>query len=161
MAGDLAAYFDDLRMHRFTGSLARAPGFVGALVPGRRMAHRVVLARYVSASQPLIETGGYALRSASIALVALGADGVLRTGRVVENVRIPSGTVLDDKPLAWDSPLVRRVPSRVMRLVRWPGGRVHVATPAQVLDALAAIATQLAADSRRDLALLQRLLPPP
>ncbi|HSU16885.1 hypothetical protein [Longimicrobium sp.] len=160
MAGDLAAYFDDLPMHRFTGRVARFPGVFGAVMPGRRIAHRVVLARYLSASPPMRGGPGFVLRWAEFGLVALGSDGVLRAGRRRELVRLPEDTSIPDDPLSWDDLLIRRVPSRAVRLARWPNAAVRVASPAQVLDALAAIAASLASTSRRDLELLQRLLSP-
>jgi len=160
LAGDLAPHFDDLPMHRFTGGVARFPGIPGAVLPGRRIPHRVVLARYLLSSPPMRGGEGFVLRWADIGVLALGADGVLRAGRRKELVRLPADTPLPDEPLAWDNPRIRRVPSRTVRLARWPEAPVKVATPAQVLDALAAIAATLAGAARRDLDLLQRLIPP-
>jgi hypothetical protein len=160
LAGDLAAHFDDLPMHRFTGRVARLGGVPGAVLPGRRIAHRVVLARYLSSSPPMRGGTGYVLRRADIGLIALGSDGVLRAGHGMGLVRLPADTPVPDEPLGWDDLRIRRVPSRTLRLARWPVAPVKVATAAQVLDALSAIAATLADASRRDLELLQRLLPP-
>jgi hypothetical protein len=121
----------------------------------------VVLARYLVASPPMRGGEGFVLRWADIGVLALGADGVLRAGQRRELVRLPAGTPVPDEPLAWDDPRIRRVPSRTVRMARWPDAPVKVATAAQVLDALAAIAATLAAASRHDLALLERLIPPP
>jgi len=64
------------------------------------------------------------------------------------------------RPLLWDDPCMRRVPSRTLRVLRWHGGGEpgQVAAPAQVLDALATLAGLVASASLRELELLRRLL---
>jgi len=160
MAAELGAYFEDLFMRGFIGKIARARGVMGAVLPRRAIPHRVVIGRYISASRPRAVDGGRLERSVEIALVALGADGVLRQGRMIEMVVLPREAVIGITPLAWDDPALRRVPTRSVRLAAWPGGAVEVATSRQVLDALASIATTLAESSRHDLELLQRLIGP-
>ncbi|HEX6751505.1 MAG TPA: hypothetical protein VF092_29705 [Longimicrobium sp.] len=160
MAAELGAYFEDLPMRGFTGRVARAGGVKGAVLPRRAILHRVVIGRYISASRPRAVDGGRLERAVEIALVALGSDGVLRQGRAIERVVLPREAVIGITPLAWDDPALRRVPTGSVRLGAWPGGAGQVATPRQVLDALASIATTLADTSRRDLELLQRLIGP-
>src|SRR4051812_41927378 len=48
-AADLAAYFEDLPMHRFSGTTEREHGLLKWFLP-RIVPHRVVMARYHSAS---------------------------------------------------------------------------------------------------------------
>jgi hypothetical protein len=160
LAAELAFGFDELPMRRFTGRVARARGVLGAVLPGRRIPHRVVMGRYLSATLPSRTGSGALWCLARIGLLALGADGVLRVGWVDEAVhRTP-----DDNPfvgpLAWDDRRLLRVPSHAIRVARWHGGSepAQVAAPAQVLDALAALAGSAAAASQQELELLRRLL---
>jgi hypothetical protein len=160
MAAELAAHFDDLPMHRFTGRVARAPGVLGAVAPGRRVPHRVVLGRYLSSTLPARSSGGALWSLAGIAVLGLGADGVLRVGRLNEAVHLPEGADPFEGALSWDDPRMRRVPSRALRVARWNGGGEagQVADPARVLDALATLGGSAASASLRELELLRRLL---
>ena len=162
LAGELALHWDELPGHRFTGRVARLPGVLGAVVPGRRVPHRVVMVRYHSATAPARAGGGYVMHIANAAVLGLGADGVLRMGHLIEAIQLRGDMELPDGPLRWDDERVRRVPSRTLWVSRWEGGGEpgDVATPSEVLAALAALATHVAVVSRRDLALLQRLLGP-
>lgn len=159
LAGELASYIDELPMYRFTG-LVRRGGALSALFPARRVAHLVVLARYLTATPPMQTGVGYTSALATIAVLALGADGVLRTGTLSEQVVLPEAASLSTDPLPWDDVRIRRVPSRAMRLAKWQGGAEpwDVAAPGRVLEALSAIAASIANESNRDLALLQRFL---
>ncbi|HET7462719.1 MAG TPA: hypothetical protein VFJ82_15800 [Longimicrobium sp.] len=160
LAAELAPHWDELPGHRFTGRVARVPGVLGTVLPGRRVPHRVVLARYLSSTAPKRAGGGYLVRITTVAVLGLGTDGVLRAGRLMEAIRLGEGTELPSTPLRWDDDRVRRVPSRTVWVSRWRGGGDphDVARPAEVLDALAALASHVAEASRRVLELLQRLL---
>jgi len=172
MAAELATYFDELPMFRFTGRVARAAGVLGAVIPGRRVPHRVVLGRYLSStllgrrgdSARLSGNSGGGLRwsVARIAVLGLGADGVLRVGRLDEAVHRPEDVDPFGRALPWDDSMMRGVPTRTLWVARWQGGdAVHVASPAEVLNALAALAGTVASASLRELDLLQRLLRAP
>jgi len=158
LAGELALHWDELPGQRFTGRVARVAGVLGAAVPGRRVPHRVVLARYVS-STPARRAGDHRIYAVVAGVLGLGADGVLRTGVLPEVIQLPVETTLPDTLLRWDDGRIRRVPSRTVWVSRWGAGReLRVAKPGEVLGALAALATHVAESSRRDLELLQRLL---
>lgn len=163
MAGELSLHWDELPGHRFTGRLARAPGVLGAVLPGRRVPHRVVLARYVASTVPRRTAGGYLLYVTVAAVLGLGADGVLRAGRLNEAIQLAEGTDLPDDAVRWDDERIRRLPSRTVWMSHWRGSGepADVAAPRQVLDALAALAQSAASSSLRDLELLQRLLGTP
>jgi hypothetical protein len=162
LASELATFFDELPMTCFWGRVSRVRA--GApwrwLVPARRVQHRVVLARYVSATVPWRSGVGYTGTLARIAVLAIGADGELRAGIITEQVNLPESTEIITDPLAWDDMRIRRVPSRSMTLTRWYGrAEPHeAASPGRVLEALTSIAATVARESRRDLALLQRFL---
>lgn len=161
LAADLASgFFDVLPMELARGRVVRGAGLWGSILPGRSLPHRVILARFLSATPPHRTGVGYKLTIARIALLALGADGVLRTGAVTEQLTLQENHELTLEPLAWDDPRIRRVPTRPIRLARWQasGDARSVAPPTRVIEALVAIATQVAQDSKRDLALLQRFL---
>lgn len=162
LAAELASHFDELPMHRFVGRVARG-GALGALLPRRGVPHRVVLARYLAATVGRPARPGYVTFTTRIGLLALGADGVLRTGSLWEQVVLGDDANPFEGPLAWDDARVRRVPSRPVALARWTGGveASDVASPPLVIDALTAIAASVAGDARRDLALLQRLIDSP
>jgi hypothetical protein len=162
LAAELATHFDELPMHRFTGRVARVPGVLGAVLPGRRVPHRVLLGRYLATGLAAKSSGGSRWSVATIAVLGLGADGVLRLGRLNETVHRPEDEDPFGGPVAWDDRLMRGVPSRTLWVSRWEGGdAAQVASPAEVLDALATLAGSVASASLRDLALLQRLLRAP
>ncbi|MBV9773437.1 MAG: hypothetical protein JO040_05780 [Gemmatimonadetes bacterium] len=160
LAGELAEHFDDLPMHRFTGHVPRADGAWGWMVPARRVPHRVVLGRYLASSPPSKRGAAHRSALAQIAVLGLGADGVLRAGWLWESIVLPEGVKTSVDPLAWDDLRLRRSPSRPVRLARWTGGvdPAHVADPGRVLEALTAIAASVAEVAGRDLDLLRRLL---
>jgi len=162
LAAELAEQFDELPMWRFTGRVPRLGGLLGKLVPSRSVAHRVVLARYLSSTVPASTGNGYNLLIATIAVLALGADGVLRRGWRREQVVLQEATTLEDSPLEWDDVRLRRFPSGSQRLVRWNGtaDAYDVASPAEVLDALTKIGAVVVGAARRDASLLQKLLGP-
>ena len=161
LAADLATFFDVLPMWPMTAVVPEG-GKWRSLFRGRaRIPHRVVLARIISAMPPFPAGGGYVMTLAQIALLALGEDGVLRTGVINnEHLNLPKDVELTLEPLEWDDMRIRRVPSSTMTLKRWEadGDAKAVAEPGRVIDALTAIAEQVARDSKRDLALLQRFL---
>jgi|GEM_PF-3362740 len=162
MAAELATYFDELPMRRFTGRVARAPGVLGAVIPGRRVPHRVVLGRYLSSSLVGKSSGGSRWSVSRIAVLGVGADGVLRVGQVDEAVHRPEDLDPFGRALRWDDLLMRGVPTRTTWVSRWQGGdTVQVASPAEVLQALADLAGTVASASLRELELLQRLLRSP
>ncbi|HEX5438054.1 MAG TPA: hypothetical protein VFW98_12890 [Gemmatimonadaceae bacterium] len=161
LAEELAVHFDELPMHRFVGRVARVASPAGVLLPHQRVPHRLVLGRYLSAAPPQPAGGGLVRHpGARIAILALGSDGVLRSGRHTLNVLLPSESELTVDVLAWDNVRLRRIPARAVRLSRWNAGSepVHVARPGEVLLALAAIASAVADAANRDLALLQSFL---
>ncbi|MFL5383746.1 MAG: hypothetical protein ACJ8GN_14595 [Longimicrobiaceae bacterium] len=162
LAAELAAGFDALPMHRFTGRLARGWGLLDAVLPGRAVPHRVVLGRYLSSTLPARVSGGSLWSAARIAVLALGADGVLRVGAAHETVHRVEGDNPFEGPLACNDRRMRGVPSRPMRVARWQGGAESepVAVPSEVLDALATIAADAASTALRELELLRRLLGP-
>lgn len=159
-AGELAQHFGELPMHRYAGRVARVPGVLGALVPGRRVPHRVVMARYLSTGIARRSSGGSRWSLATIAILGLGADGGLRVGALNEAVHRDESTDLFQGSLRWDDHRVRGVPSRTLWVRPWEGGseREQVGTAPEVLTALAAIARTLAGESLRDLEMLKRLL---
>ncbi|AHG88235.1 hypothetical protein J421_0698 [Gemmatirosa kalamazoonensis] len=160
LAAELATHFDDLPMHPFTGRVPRAPGTWGWLVPPRAVPHRVVLGRYLSLTVPQNAGSGYTVCGARIAVVGLGADGVLRRGELWEMITLPEGVESTTDALPWDDMRLRRVPSRAIRLVRWGGDAQagRIASPAEVIDALTRVASAVADVAARDLALLDRLM---
>ena len=162
LAAELAEQFDELPMWRFVGRVSRIGGTLGRIIPARGVAHRLVLARYISSTVPTSTGKGYNMLIATIALLAIGSDGVLRDGRRREQVVLPEGTSLEDSPLEWDDMRLRRFPSGPQRLVRWNGiaDEYEVATPAQVLDALTKIGAVVVGAAQRDASLLQKLLAP-
>jgi hypothetical protein len=95
-----------------------------------------------------------------IAVLALGSDGELRAGTVRELVQLPETVPATDTPLAWDDVRLNRVPSHSITLRRWQGrpAPAEVAHPAEVIAALTRVAQLLTESTRRDLALLERLL---
>lgn len=159
LAGDLAGYFDELPMYRFSGRVARDTPLVGRFLP-RSVAHRVLLGRYRTATLPRSGAPGWTTRSATIHLLALGEDGVIRRGTWRGIIVAAEGSIIRTDPLEWDSVLLRNVPTHSLRLQRWTAGPdVHdVADPGRVLECLAGIVQRLTADSTRDLRLLDRLL---
>lgn len=160
LASDLAAYFDALPMEAHLGRIARIDGPLRWIVPSRRVPHRTVLARYLSATPPSAAGLGYTAAIARIAVLTIGADGVLRTGIATEKVHLPENVELTLDPVPWDDPRIRRVPTGTISLARWTGqNEPHaVASPGRVIEALTAIASLIAQESKRDLALLQRFL---
>jgi len=160
LAADLATFFDLLPMWQTTGLVTQGRGRLRFFRSYERIPHRVVLARIVSARPPAPISGGYTLTIASIAVLALGEDGVLRSGIVNEQLNLPRDVELTLDPLAWDDMRIRRVPSGSITVRRWePSGEAHaVAEPGRVIEALTAIAEEVARDSKRDLALLRRFL---
>ena len=162
LAVELAEQFDDLPMWRFTGRVPRLAGPLGVLLPSRGVQHRLVLARYISSTVPMSTGNGYNVLIATIALLAIGADGVLRRGRRREQVVLPEGTSLEDAPLEWDDMRLRRFPSGSQRLTRWNGtaDAFEVASPAEVLDALTKIGAVVVGTAQRDASLLRKLLAP-
>jgi hypothetical protein len=158
LAAELAAHFEELPMQTFTGWVPRAAGAWGWMLPPRRVPHRVVLGRYLSVTVPQATGQGYTACAARIALVALGADGVLRRGELWEGIVLPVDTSTTLDALPWDDARLRRVPSRSLRLVPWDAGATNVATPLEVLDAVTRIASSAADVAQRELALLNRLL---
>jgi hypothetical protein len=160
LAADLATFFELLPMWQTTGLVAQARGWLRVFRSSERIPHRVVLARIVSARPPIPIGGGYTLTIARIAVLALGDDGVLRSGIVNEQLNLPKDVELTLDPLAWDDMRIRRVPSSSMTMTRWePNGDPRsVAEPGRVIEALTAIAEEVARDSKRDLALLRRFL---
>lgn len=162
LAGELAQHFDELPMHRFTGRVARGGGVAGRLLPRRAVPHRVVMGRYLQASVPHHAGNGWQRQRATVAVLALGADGVLRTGVQRLYVTIREGNGARRVPVPWDHEHLARIPSRALRVTRWEGGPepAAVASPRQVIEVLTSLATLVAADMGRDLALLQRYLAP-
>ncbi|HXD48492.1 MAG TPA: hypothetical protein VN600_06960 [Gemmatimonadaceae bacterium] len=160
LAADLATFFDLLPMWQTIGLVTQGRGRLRFFRSHERIPHRVVLARIVSARPPAPLGGGYTLTIASIAVLALGEDGVLRSGIVNEQLNLPRDVELTLDPLAWDDMRIRRVPSGSITVRRWePSGEAHaVAEPGRVIEALTAIAEEVARDSKRDLALLRRFL---
>ena len=165
LAADLASgFFDALPMEPVRGRVPRGEGAWSLILPPRSLPHRIILGRLLSATPPYQAGVGYTRTIARIAVLALGADGVLRTGIANERLIVQENLALTLEPLAWDDPRIRRVPTRPIRLMRWHAlsdahsDARNVAPPASVIQALVAIATQVAHDSKRDLALLQRFL---
>ena len=159
IAAELASHFDELPMRRFTGWVPRSNRFLRRLFP-RAVAHRTLLGRYLQSTVPQRAGSGYAVEYARIAVLALGSDGELRTGTVRELVTLPETTQASDEPLAWDDVRLNRVPSHSMSLRRWQGRPepTDVARPSEVIAALTRVAQLLTERTRRDLALLERLL---
>ena len=163
LAADLAAgYFDELSMHQFDGQIFRRPGLLGQLLPTRSVRHRILLGRYVRASAALGRaTAGYVRLYAKIGILALGSDGELRVGEWTGHVNVPQSndeSALD--ALSWSDIRLRNVPSRSIVMDEWAGSPDprDVASPAQVVETLGELASKIAADSHRDLSLLQRYL---
>jgi hypothetical protein len=160
LAADLAGFFNMLPMWQATGLVAQGRRWRRLFRGYARIPHRVVLARIVSAMRPIPIGGGYTLTIARVGILALGEDGVLRAGIVNEQLNLPADVELSLDPLAWDDMRIRRVPSSSMTMTRWEasGDSFTVAEPGRVIEALTAIAEGVARDSKRDLALLRRLL---
>lgn len=161
LAADLASgFFDALPMELVRGRVARGDGAWRSMLPPRSLPHRVVLGRVLGATAPVRAGVGYTLTIARIAVLAIGADGVLRIGATSEQLILRENLELTLEPLNWDDPRIRRVPTGRIRLARWQalGDARSVAPPARVIEALVALAARVANDSKRDLALLQRFL---
>jgi hypothetical protein len=160
LAADLATFFSLLPMWQTTGLVVQGRRWRRWFRSYARIRHRVVLARIVSAMRPVPIGGGYTLTIARIAVLALGDDGVLRSGIVNEQLNLPANVELTLDPIAWDDMRIRRVPSNSMTMTRWEasGDSLAVAEPGRVIEALTDIAEGVARDSKRDLALLRRLL---
>ncbi len=160
LAADLASYFDVLPMSRMTGVVAQGRAWRRLFRAYARIPHRVVLARFISATPPVPIGAGYTLTLARISLLALGEDGVLRSGIVNEQLNLPKDAELTLDPVPWDDMRIRRVPTSSLIVTRWQadGDPRAVAEPGRVIEALTAIAEQVARESKRDLALLQRFL---
>jgi hypothetical protein len=161
LASDLAGFFDDLPMERFSGRIEWGEG-LGRwrwIVP-QRLSHCIILGRFLSATYPERAGVGYTVTDARIALLAIGEDGVLRTGVAKEQIHLPENAELTYDLVGWDDGRIRGVPSRAVRLKRWTGESDphEVASPGRVLEALTAIAARVARESNRDLALIQRFL---
>ena len=102
---------------------------------------------------------GYVRLYAPVDILGLGSDGELRVGRWIGSVILPKAhnqSVLD--PLLWSDIWLRNVPPRPILMKEWTGGQDprDVASPARVVEALGELASKVAADSQRDLTLLQR-----
>jgi hypothetical protein len=161
LASDLAGFFDDLPMERFSGRIdwgERLGRWRWTVAP--RVWHRIILARFLSATYPERAGVGYTATHARIAVLAMGEDGVLRTGVAKEQIHLPENAELTYDLVGWDDGRIRGVPSRSVRLNRWTGESDphEVASPGRVLEALTAIAARVTRESNRDLALIQRFL---
>jgi hypothetical protein len=104
---------------------------------------------------------GYVRLYARVAILGLGSDGELRVGRWIGSVILPKSddhSVLD--ALSWSDIRLRNVPPRPIVMTEWTGSQDprDVASPARVVEALGELASKVAADSQRDLTLLQRYL---
>lgn len=156
LASELAQHFDELPMHRFTGFLP-GPRLLRWLT-FRRVPHRMVMGRYLDLSFPHRVAEGWNRQYAHIAVLALGADGLLRVGSTRVFVRIPqSDPVLADVK-RWDHIHLRRVPTHALALARWDGGQDvrQVARPREVIDVLTDIAASMSAEIGRDLEVMRR-----
>lgn len=162
LAAELAGHFDELPMHLFVARVPPSAVPWNRLLPGRRLAHRIVLGRYLTATPPHDAGVGYVACSARISVAAVGVDGVLRCGVLWETIVLPREMELSTDPLAWNDMRLRSVPSRAIRMRRWTGSAepVDVAAPYEMLAALTRVAESLAAELRRDLTTVRRLLDP-
>jgi len=158
MASELAQYFEDLPMHPFTGIAAR-DGLFRYIAP-RIVRHRVLLGRYRS----VLHSAPYGERMersyATIDVVAIGEDGVLRCGKWEGFVKYAQDNRPPIAPIDWSDSRIRNVPTRALVLRRWTGTAEprQVAPPDQVMEALIRVANRVAAESQRDLGLLKTLL---
>jgi hypothetical protein len=125
----------------------------------RSIPHRVVLGRYLAMTPPRRATDDFVRAMARIAVLGLGADGVLRVGRWFGAINLRKGTDVPLTALAWDDLRLRRVPSSVIYMRRWESSQEpsFVAPPGDVLAALTSIASSVADRAQHDLALLRRI----
>jgi hypothetical protein len=156
LAGELAQHFDELPMHRFTGFLP-GPRLL-RWVTFRRMPHRVVMGRYLDLSFPRKVAEGWNRQYAHIAVLALGADGVLRVGTTRVFVRIPQDNPVLTGAKRWNHLHLGRVPTHALALAPWDGGQDarQVARPREVIDALTEIAAAMSAEIGKDLDVMRR-----
>jgi hypothetical protein len=160
LAVDLLGYFDALPGHRFTGIVRRRPGALGLVLPPRLIPHRVVLGRYLHYTPPVATTPKYAQSVARIAVVALGADGVLRRGVFAGTVVFPSDEEPPDTPLAHDDLFLSRVPPWPLLLRDWSGGvdPAEVAGPVRMVEALTGLVERVMEGTAEEQALVNALL---
>ena len=160
LAHDVAGYFDDLPLRLFRGYLPRADGALGYLLPVRQMPHRLLLARYRGAApwyqQPLSRSYAYA----TLGILAIGVDGILRRGIWKGNVPMPRGGEFPQDVLPASHEQLTNIPTGTVMLTEWTGtvDPDDVAAPGAVIVALKEIAGRLAADNERDLDLLRKHL---
>jgi len=158
LAADLAAHFDELPMHPFAGYATRSD-WLKWLLP-KVAKHRVLMGRYVNMSTPQKASEEFNLSYARIAVLGIGDDGVLRRGVWRGLVRIPKTSQVPITPLRWDDLLLRNVPPSGLVMREWTGSPDpgDVASPAEVIETLNALASRFAAETSKDLDLLNRLL---
>jgi hypothetical protein len=108
---------------------------------------------------PRRSTDKFVRATARIAVLGLGADGVLRVGTKLEAINLLNDMDVPLRAMPWDDIRLRRVPSAAIYVRRWEASPdpVYVAAPGEVLTALTTIAAGVLERARRDLALLQRL----
>lgn len=158
LAADLAAHFDELPMHPFSG-YAKRSDWLRALFP-KVVKHRVLMGRYLIMSTPRKASEDFVRAQARIAVLALGADGVLRRGLWRGLVRIAKDKQVPIDAIPWDSILLRNVPTYGLVMHEWTGSPDprDVAAPALVIETLNALASRFADETNKDLELLNRLL---
>jgi hypothetical protein len=158
LAADLAVHFDELPMHQFSG-MSERNDWLRWLLP-TRVPHKLLLGRYLRSSVPRKASEQLVSAYVSIAVLGLGADGVLRRGKWTGMVRLFKDNQPSLDPLEWNDIRLRGVPSNILVMKRWGGtpDPRDVASPAVVIEALTKLAEGVAAESSRDLALLKRFL---